>query len=418
LVSTATALSVTGNNIANVNTTGFKQSRTEFADLLSAQQGGGEGRVGLGTTIGGIQALFAQGSIESTGQPTDLAIEGNGFFVVRDESNASFYTRAGNLRLDENGLLVTSGGLPVQGFLLSSTGQPTGAPTDITLKGTGGQAQPTKTISLNSNLSATANVFAGGFDNTSFDTAYATANASTAVNIYDSLGTRHTVTIFFTKTGDNAWDYNVGVDAGETGGTAGDLNVLGTGTLAFNTDGSLNAVTPDPTTIAGVTFSGAGAQDLTLKFGTANPDAVAGEGIDGVTQYAGSSSVSGAQDGFGAGQLQALAVDEFGVVSGVFDNGQTRALYQLALASFAAPDRLSPMGNGLFQESTDSGVAAIGAPRSGGNGRIVAGAIESSNVDLAQQFIDLISLQKSFQANARVITSSDSLLNELINIVR
>ncbi len=420
LVATGAALSVIGNNIANVNTVGFKGSRTEFADLLSAQGGGGSaGKIGLGTRIGNISASFTQGNIESTGRPTDLAIEGNGFFVI-GTGDGNIFTRAGNFSLDSSGKLVTFQGLPVQGFALNDLGTAVGAPSDITVTGASSQPLATTLIELKSNLRADAPLIAGGFDGTSFDTAYATSNFTTSINVFDSLGAKHTMNLFFTRTGDNAWSYAIGVDAGETGGTPGDFNPLVTGgTLSFNTDGSL-AADPAPNTLS-VTFSGAAAQTINLDFGTPNPDPIAnpGDGIDGITQFAGPSAVGfQSQNGFGAGQLLSLEFSEAGIVTGIFDNGQTRPLFQLALANFVAPDGLTPLGNGMYRESVDSGSPAIGQPQAGGLGTIIAGAVELSNVAIAQEFIDLISTQRSFQANARVITSSDTLLNDLINIVR
>ncbi len=288
LIATGASLSVIGNNIANVNTVGFKGSRTEFADLLSAQGGGGSaGKIGLGTRIGRVGTLFTQGNIENTGRPTDLAIEGNGFFVVAS-GDGDLFTRAGNFRLDANGRLVTFQGLPVQGFALNATDQAVGAPTDVAVTGASSQPIATTLVSLKSNLRADSPLIAGGFDGTSFDSAFSTSNFTTSIGIFDSLGARHTLTLFFTKTADNTWDYNAGIDAGETGGTAGDLQVLGGGSLSFNSDGSLNATTPDPAT-ASVTFSGAAAQDVTLNFGTPNPADDPAQGLDGLTQFAGPS---------------------------------------------------------------------------------------------------------------------------------
>lgn len=421
LVATGAALSVIGNNIANVNTVGFKGSRTEFADLLSAQGGGGSaGKIGLGTRIGNISASFTQGNIESTGRPTDLAIEGNGFFVI-GTGDGNVFTRAGNFSLDSTGKLVTFQGLPVQGFALNDLGTAVGAPSDITVTGASSQPLATTLVELKSNLRADSPLINGGvFDPTTFDTAYATSNFTTSIKVFDSLGAQHTLNLFFTRdAAANTWNYNIGVDAGDTGGTAGDLQILGSGQLSFNTDGSLAAAPSTPS--VSVTFTGAAAQTINLNLGTPNPDPVAnpGDGIDGITQFAGPSAVGfQSQNGFGAGQLLSLEFSEAGIVTGIFDNGQTRPLFQLALANFVAPDGLTPLGNGMYRESVDSGSPAIGQPQAGGLGTIIAGAVELSNVAIAQEFIDLISTQRSFQANARVITSSDTLLNDLINIVR
>jgi flagellar hook protein FlgE len=412
LIATGDALGVTSNNIANVNTTGFKGSRAEFSDLLTAQTGGAS--TGLGVRISGASTSFAQGSIENTGRATDIAIEGNGFFIVRDGSGQLF-TRAGNFRVDANGVLTTDEGLPVQGFELDDDLNTIGGLTDISFANASTEAEATTQVRLKNNLDAEAPVITGGFDSTDFDTANATSNFSTTVKAYDSLGGRHDLVLFFTKTGAGAWDVNVGVDAGETGGTAGELSILGTASLTFDTTGALTA--PDPTDI-NVTFDGAEAQTISLDFGT--PSAALGDGLgrNGIVQLASASNVAGTPDGFAAGALAGLSVNEEGVVTGVFDNGQSRALYQLGLAGFQAPDGLVAIGGGLYRESVGSGVPAPGTPEAGGLGRIVGNAIERSNVDLAQEFVDLISLQRSFQANARVITTSDGLLTDLISIVR
>jgi len=417
LISDNTALSAIGNNIANVNTIGYKGTRAEFADLLSTQAGGGQaGQIGLGTTINDVRTIFTQGSIESTGQPTDLAIDGSGFFIVRS-GQGDEYTRAGNFQLDANGTLVTTDGLPVQGFALDANNQPIGAPVDIQVAGGSSPALPTSNIKLQSNLAADATVISGGFDGTDFNTAQSTSNFTVPLTVYDSLGAAHSVNIYFTKTAANTWDWNAGVDAGDTGGTAGALDLIGNGSLTFNPDGSLNSTSPDPGQIS-VTFNGANAQTINLNFGTPNPTPTAGLGLDGVTQFAGSSSVSATQDGFAAGRLQSLAVDDNGFVNAVFDNGQTRPLFQLALSTFPSPEGLEPLGNQLYRATADSGAPSVSTPQTNGLGKVVAGALEQSNVDLAQQFVDLISTQRGFQANARVITTGDTMLTDLLNIIR
>jgi flagellar hook protein FlgE len=416
VIANGAALGVIGNNIANLNTIGFKGSRTEFADLLSARGSGtGSSKIGLGVRIGQVSPSFTQGTIESTGRPTDLAIEGNGLFVLRN-GQGNLFTRAGNFSLDANSGLVTFQGLPVQGFALNDLNQAVGAPVDIAVTGVSSQPKATTLLRLKANLQSDAPLITGGFDGTTFDSAFATSNFTTSMRVFDSLGADHTLNIFFTRTADNAWACSVGVDAGDTGGTAGDLNVLATGTLTFNTDGSL--IASDPATVA-ATFTGAAAQTITMNFGTPNPSAIAGEGIDGVTQFASPSAVGvPSQDGFAAGQLLNLQFNTAGLVVAAFDNGQVRPIFQLALANFTAPEGLTPLGDGLYSESVDSGAPAIGVPQTGGLGNIVPGAVEQSNVSISQEFVDLISIQRSFQANARVISSSDALLNDLINIVR
>lgn len=412
LVATGEALSVTGNNIANVNTIAFKGSRAEFADLLAGRVGGGA--TGLGARLAAVTPSFAQGSIESTGRATDMAIEGNGFFVVRD-GDGLLYTRTGTFRLAADGTLVTQQGHAVQGFRVDGQGQPIGGLTDLAFGGATSQPEATTRIELRNNLDARAPLVDGGFDGTDWETASATSNATATVKVYDSLGVAHDVTLFFTRTDANAWDVSIAIDAGENGGTAGELAVLGTASLTFNADGSLAG--PEPMEVT-VTFSGAAEQTITFDFGTPNTDATPGAGLDGLTQFGSDSNVGATANGFAAGEIQAIVVSADGVLAGVFGNGQSRPLYRLALADFAAPEGLTALGAGLFRESVDSGTAVIATPGAGGLGNVVASAVERSNVDLAQEFVDLISLQRSFQANARVITTSDGMLNDLLNVVR
>jgi flagellar hook protein FlgE len=418
LVATGDALGVTSNNIANVNTTGFKGSRAEFSDLLASQTGGATS--GLGVRIGGASTNFSQGSIENTGRSTDMAIQGNGFFVIQN-GDGRLYTRAGNFRIDADSLLTSDEGLQVMGQALDATGAPTGNLVPITFGTAATDTEATSTITLKNNLDAEAPIIAGGFVATDFDTANASSNFATTVKVFDSLGARHDVILYFTRTGAGAWDVNAAVDGGEiASGTPGTLSLLGTVSLTFDTTGALLTPPPTPpTTIGPINFDGAEPQTIALDFG---PDvsAAVGDGLgrEGIVQLASASNVAGAPDGFGAGALAGISVNQEGIITGIFDNGQSRELYQLALANFQAPDRLVQIGGGLYRESVDSGVAAVSSPGSGGIGNIVGQAIERSNVDLAQEFVDLISLQRSFQANARVITTSDGLLSDLISIVR
>jgi flagellar hook protein FlgE len=414
LIATGEALSVTGNNIANVNTIAFKGSRSEFSDLLA---GVGTRSVGLGTRLAAVSASFTQGGVESTGRATDIAIQGNGFFVVRDGTGQA-YTRKGNFTLNPDGTLATPDGLPLQGYALDANGNIVGPLTDISFNGATSQPSPTTSIDLKNNLDATAEVPANPFDATSWDSAYATSNTSTTVKVFDSLGVSHDVTLFFAKTADNAWTVSAYADGSEvSGGTAGVPSLVGSAqAITFNPDGSL--LTPDPTDFT-VSFNGADpGQTITFNFGTPNGTQTAGEGLDGLTQFGSPSSVSADGDGYGAGQLQAISVGTDGTITGVFDNGESRDLYRVGLADFASPDGLIELGNGLYRDSTASGPATIGTPGSSGMGTVVGSAIERSNVDLAQEFVDLISLQRSFQANSRVITTADGLLNDLISIVR
>jgi flagellar hook protein FlgE len=416
LINQSAALSVIGNNIANVSTTGFKGSRVEFADLLSAAGGGAVGKIGLGSRIGAIRTVFDQGAIENTGREKDLAIQGEGFFLVGDPENPLF-TRAGNFTSDRDGNIVTTQGDRLLAFPVSqATGQAVGRPEPINIGGLSSQAQATANVTLAANLDAQGFIPPGGFDPTSFTTAFATSTHATSVAVYDSLGGVHNATIFFTRTGVNAWRYDVAFDAGEIQSPApgalgpGDPMIIGDGTITFNPDGTLASVTPaNPTTL---TFTGTNPQTITFGFGTVGD-------TDGLSQNAGTFALRfQSQDGFGIGELLGVNFSEDGFVEALFSNGQTRVINQLALARFANNEGLQPLGNQLYRPSVDSGEPIVDVPLSGGRGSIVGGALEGSNVSIAQQFIDLISAQRSFQANTRIITSSDQLLSELINIVR
>jgi flagellar hook protein FlgE len=410
LATSGAGLSVIGNNIANVGTVGFKGSRTEFADLISADAGGQVGKVGLGARVGAVRTLFTQGAVESTGRSLDLAIQGQGFFVLR-EGQAQLFTRAGNFQQDQFGNVTDLLGHPLQGTPLNADGTSAGGVSDVVVAGLSSQARATTAATLVANLQSDAGITA--FDPTSFQTAFTSSHYFTNVQVFDSLGQAHNLTLFFNRTAANEWEVRAGVDDGDLGGTVGDLTLIdlngATGdvmaTLTFDTSGAVSGTLP-ATIEGGVTFDGAALQTIALN-------------LDDFTQYA-SPSATGfvTQDGFGAGGLVSLDVDPQGVLSATFDNGQTRPLYKLAIAKFVAPEGLFPIGNQLYRESISSGPPAISVAQAQGNGSIVSSALEQSNVQIAQEFIDLISTQRAFQANARVITASDSLLNDLINIIR
>jgi flagellar hook protein FlgE len=408
LINAGAALSVIGNNIANVTTPGFKGSRVEFADLISADAGGEVGKIGLGARIGAIRTLFIQGAIESTGRNLDLGIDGQGFFVLRDGVGQVF-TRAGNFKLDQDGTVTDLLGHALQGRAVDGSGNPVGGLVDITTTGLASQAKATTQAALGGNLQADAPL-RGPFVGTSFQTAFDTSNFQHAVRVFDSRGDAHDVTLFFTRTGDNTWALNVGADDGEfAGGTAGNLRLLSSGSITFNPDGTLASVSGNT---VNATFAGANPQAITFNVGTPGS-------ATGLSQYASPFGVSElSQDGFGAGGLASLSVDDSGIVVGTFDNGEVRPLFQLAIAQFTAPEGLTPAGSQLYRASLASGEAAIATAGVAGNGTIVSAALEQSNVELAQEFINLITTQRSFQANTRVITTSDNILGELVNIVR
>ncbi len=405
------AMSVIGNNIANANTVGFKSSRTVFGDLLSSQisGSGGTSQVGRGVGLSVVDNIFSQGTFETTEQNTDLAIEGPGFFIVSDPAtgNASNnYTSAGAFRFDANGFFVNPEGFNVMGYNLDTNGNTVGDLVPIRANTQSfTQSGPTANVTLNTNLDSDSVAIPAGFDPLNPST---TSNYATSIRLFDSLGSTHLLTTYFTKTADQTWSWNAVVDAGEVGGTAGTLQVVGSGVLNFDTSGNLASLVPDPatTTANALTWSNGSVQTQQITYDMQT------------TQYASPSVVvSQQQDGFGTGTLVKLNVDEFGNIIGNFSNGQPRKLMKLALAKFTNPGALEKIGNNMWAESSKSGVSVIGTVGSG-VGNIFTNALEQSNVDLAQEFVKMIITQRGFSANSKTITTTDEMLAEVINLKR
>jgi flagellar hook protein FlgE len=408
-------LSVIGDNIANAGTIGFKGGRVAFEDALAQSLIGGSGQVGIGSRVQAVQRLLTQGSLLSTGVATDLALQGPGFFLVKGIQGGvegQYYTRAGQFTLDAAGCLSTLDGLRVQGFQADASGRVTSALGDLVLGDASSPPQATSTVRLQANLESDAAPIAEAFDPTR---PTETSNYSTSVTVYDSRGKAHQVDVYFRRTDAGTWEWHALADGGGLeGGTAGTAEVVGTGTLTFDGEGKLQSSTGT------MTFNPAGAvapQELTLDFG--DPLSEGGTGLAGITSFdATSATTFQSQDGHGAGTLASVSVDSEGNVIGAFTNGQTRILGQVAVADFPAPDQLERVGGNLFNAVPAAGEPTIGIAGQGGRGAVVAGALEASNVDLAQEFVQMISAQRNFQANSKTITTADQLLNELISLKR
>lgn len=560
-----TALSVIGNNIANMSTVGFKGSKATFADLISSSISGGSGAVqtGIGVALTSVQGNFSQGSLATSSNVLDLAIDGNGFFVVEDAQGGTFYSRAGLFRLDRNNNVVDPSGFKLQGFLADTTGTITGTIGDIALPSTTASPRATTIALVAANLNSATNqtgvrgnVVASGASvtttavgNTSFNinlngdgvrtitvangltgaalataiqnavrtlvpndpfkaAAYsgftatvnasniytftsgitgttnnsttgtgtvvvtanggdtlaanlnmtagtsttgtdfllsdpsASSNFSTSMTVFDSLGNSHLLTTYFTRVGQNTWNYNVVANASDVvtanydpSNIDASLGIVkvGSGTLTFGTNGTLDRESPvtryDTGTAGGtagitpgelqIDFNGATQDQLTvMNYGT-SVTTDGGSGLDGTTQFGSTSAlVQQTQDGFAAGSLQAFSVDSNGTISGRFSNGQLRALAQVVLARFPDPIGLTRTGKNTFSQSGNSGQPVTGTPDSAGLGRVLSNSLELSNVDLGESFIDMIAAQRGFQANSRVITTSDEILQELVNLKR
>ncbi|MBN1478087.1 flagellar hook protein FlgE [Candidatus Sumerlaeota bacterium] len=428
LTTLGSAMQVIGNNIANVNTVGFKASRAEFGDLLSQRLAGSArgSQVGRGVKLEGVTGLFSQGSFQNTSQVTDLAISGEGFFIVSD-GTSDYYTRAGAFSVNAEGTLVNTADLAVQGFLYDSNGVNTGVIGDISLSNllTPPVQTDEVTIALNLDADSTLPNPPAGFDVT--DPA-ATSNFNTSITVYDSLGAPHTLSVYFEKSDDPSipdysadlsWKWHAVVDGGEiSGGTEGTPTEIFSGTMTFNSDGSLRTVTQSAGT---VDFAGGATAGQQINFDFGSPTGTAlpftGTGLDGTTQFAGPQVVNyQSQDGYPQGQLQAVDIDSDGIVTGVFSNGRTRAIAQVALANFQNEQGLMRAGGNLFRESRNSGVPTIGEANAGSLGSINASTLELSNVDLSNEFISMITTQRGFQANSRMIVVGDEMLESMVNL--
>ena len=399
LTASSSALSTIANNLANLNTIGYKDEQVRFSDLFYQTVGSnGAGdpiQQGAGTTIGSIPSLFTQGNVNPTSVSTDVAIMGGGFFIV-EKNGLRSYTRAGNFEVGKDNLLETADGQQVLGYSATSGVLNTQGLSPLSLgAGTISPSSATSEVQLSTNLDATAAV----------GTTY-----STPVTIYDSLGASHNLMFTFTKTGTNAWNYSVSIPAADVGGTT-DPTVLTTGSLAFDGNGQLTLPTANisPINIAGFVD---GANDLAFSWNVfdANKNGL-------LTQMAAASSTaSSTQDGGGSGALVNFNIGSDGTITGAFSNGKTAILGQVALVTFADNQGLVRTGNNDFTPTLGSGQPVIGAPGNGGRGTLSGGALEQSNVDIAQEFAALIVAQRGYEANARCVTTFDQVTQDTINL--
>ena len=397
-----TAMTVIGDNIANVNTTAYKSNSSSFANMLSQSIGGGGGanNIGRGVEFVGAVPYWNQGSIETTSNPTDLAINGRGFFCLQDSTGASFYTRAGGFSFDRVGLLKNADGLNVMGYPLDSNGN-IGAISEINIP-----AQSTTPSSQTTEFTIDMNLD-GTISNSS-------ETYTTTLNVYDSLGNTIPVTTTFTNDGANG-EWTVSATIPDSIGDSVAFDGSPSASFRFDTDGKLTAPGGDITLSLDLT-NGADDLDITWDlYDDGTPPVSHGD----MTGYASNSAVTfQTQDGYGAGVLQDVSVDIDGNVVGSYSNGLIKPLYQVAIYDFTNYFGLSKMGGNLYAETLASGAALQGVANHGQAGSISAGSLEMSNVDLASEFVKMITTQRAFQANSRVITTSDEILSELINLKR
>jgi flagellar hook protein FlgE len=390
-----TDLSVTANNIANVNTTGFKGSRAQFADLFAVSQfGSSQNATGNGVRVASVDQQFKQGNINFTNNSLDLAISGSGFFVVSDKG-ATNYTRAGSFMVDRDGFVVNSIGQRLQAYPpLPNGGYNYGGLGDVALTTSESPPQATANIAMTLNLAASASQPT----NATFDPADATSyNNSTSLTVYDTLGAAHTASMYFVKGATaNQWTAQLYVD-GNAVGTPQALEYSDTGTLTTPSDGKLAFGAYTPAT---------GAADLDMTFD-----------LSKTTQYGSNFSVNAVtQDGFTTGKLVGMEIDATGIVQARFTNGRSIGLGKIAIATFANPNGLQQLGNSSWAETFSSGQALKGEAGNSGFGLIQSGALEASNVDITEQLVNMITAQRNFQANAQMISTSDQITQTIINI--
>jgi flagellar hook protein FlgE len=420
LRASATALDVTSNNIANAQTVGFKSAQTNFADVYATSVGCGGTQIGVGVSVVKTPQQFSQGTVTSTSNPLDLAVNGKGFFVLGN-NGATSYTRNGQFQLNKDGYVVTSSGFNLRGYQVDASNTVTGAIGDLWLNTADIDPKTTTVASGILNLDSRSVVPVGAaFPAALTEVLPATVpptyvqptadmyNSSTSTQIYDSLGNPHVATFFFSKVTGVAgtWDVHATIDGGSYNAGA----VLTFDQLVFDTSGNLTSPVGPPIGLGtgqliGWTDPSVNvAQTLALNF-------------NGTTQFGSAFGVNSlTQDGYGAGRLTGFNIGVDGLMEGIYTNKQTRALGQVALANFANPQGLKALGDNQWTECTDSGNALIGAPGSSSLGVLRSSAVEESNVDLTVELVNMIVEQRNYQANAQTIKTQDQILQTLVNL--
>lgn len=406
------ALSVTGNNIANANTTAYKGSSIRFADMFNSTLGarlngaGNSLQIGTGVTTSAIQTNFAQGGLSDAGSATSAAIQGNGFFVVSDDAGVFSYTRAGDFSIDRGGYLVTPDGQKVQGYAAVNGSVPPSAVLSALRLPVGETLAPSMTTNATLRMNLNSADAPG-------------AEFHAPVQVFDSRGVQHSLDLHFTKQNDGSYLLRAtldgaAADASADGGAPSSAPV----SVTFDANGQL--LTPATLSIAPdqTRLNGAVLPSIDINLRQMNPDGTPGDPL--LTNYATASTVNATdQDGFAAGTLSgfALSAERDGTITAVFSNGQSRPIGRFALATFNAQTGLRHVGGNRFMETGASGQPSLGAAGSGGRGDVVGGALEQSNVDIATEFTELIVAQRSFQANSRVINTINQTMQDLLQVV-
>ena len=403
------SLEVIGNNIANANTFGAKVSRAEFADVYANAIGGTSNAIGIGTTIGAVTQQFTQGNITSTDNPLDVAINGGGFFELKNSSGVLSYSRNGQFKVDNTGFIVNNQGGKLMGYPADATGVIIpGTASALQMPTAGITPAVTTKIAMEMNLDSRSAVtlpVAGAPINFADPSTY---NNATSQTVYDAKGQDVALTYYFQKTGTDTWNVYVaanGVPLATSGGnpapstpitfpTNGGAPTAPVGTVALNIPAVTNAAGATSVPISGVALS-----------------------LTGATQYGSQFGVTAlTQDGYAPGQFIGAQIDSNGVISARYSNGQTKPAGQIELATFRDPQGLQPMGGNAWVQSAASGGPVVGVPGSGSLGVLQAGALEESNVDLTAELVNMITAQRSYQANAQTIKTQDQILQTIVNL--
>lgn len=401
LNASSAALKTVSNNLANMNTDGYKTQTATFSDLFYQNYGAsGSGdpiQSGLGVHVSGNTQDFSNGVVSSNGVASNMALNGAGFFVIQNAGGGQSYTRNGDFTTNSAGQLITQAGEQVMGYPAVGGVVSTNAKLVPLAVGSGttSPATPTSMFSLNTNLdSATA----------------MGATFQSPISVYDSLGASHVLTVTYTKNSANSWSYNVTIPSSDVQGGTGATTTVASGSMTFDSSGALTSPTSAIALSVGPMSNGAATMTQSWKLTSA-------DGTSLLTQTASKSSNNSAlQDGFAAGVLNTYVVESDGTVQATFSNGQTRAIGQVAVASFANPQGLTLNGNNEFTGTTASGTAVVGTAGTGGRGSIASASVEQSNVDVAQQFANLIVFQRAYEANAKAITAFDQLEQDTIQM--
>jgi flagellar hook protein FlgE len=427
LSANSTALSVASSNIANVNTVGYKAATSEFATLLASAAGVNDPS-SAGVIANAGQDVTQQGLLTTTSSATDLAISGNGFFVASaspTDTTTQEYTRAGSFTADANGNLKNSSGLYLLGWKLDTSGNPPTNPSDLSLinvNNLSGKAVASTSIALQANLQASAaaasSYAVGDMSLATTDANYVTPDFQRTVNVVDSQGGTQPLEFSFVKTAANTWAYEVSYQGDST--NISGSNPIASGTMSFNSDGSLESVTPTggsasstgtiSISIPWSATSGLTAQPLSVNMGTLGA-------TDGVTEYDTASTLTSANvDGAVYGSVTGLSIATDGTVSANFSNGLTQAVFKIPLATFANPDGLAEVSGNAYATTPDSGTPIVNVADTGGAGTINSKELENSTVDLATEFTNLITTQRAYSACSRIVTTVDQMLQQLDQI--